>query len=85
MTAVREKPASFLAELDPGTEAYSNGNNLLNVVPPLQTEDEEYLCYFYHRHLDFRIPEVESLAELAGGGAPDVYYLLAVIMSFIPL
>jgi hypothetical protein len=27
---------------------------------------QEYLCYFYHRHLDYRIPEIEALAQLAG-------------------
>jgi hypothetical protein len=26
------------------------------------------MCYFLHRYLDFRVPEVESLAELAGAG-----------------
>lgn len=26
-----------------------------------------YLCYFLHRHLEFRLPEVESLAAMAGG------------------
>ena len=26
------------------------------------------LCYFLHRYLDFRVPEVDSLAELAGAG-----------------
>jgi tRNA (guanine10-N2)-methyltransferase len=31
-----------------------------------------YLCVFYHRLLDYRRPEVESLAELFGGpGAED--------------
>lgn len=28
-----------------------------------------YLCYFLHRHLDFRAAEFESLAQLAGVGA----------------
>lgn len=31
-----------------------------------------YLCVFYHRLLDYRRPEVQSLAELFGGpGAGD--------------
>lgn len=29
-----------------------------------------YLCYFLHRHLDYRIAEVEALAALAGCPAP---------------
>lgn len=34
--------------------------------------DMWYLCVFYHRLLDYRRPEVESLAELFGGpGAGD--------------
>ena len=28
----------------------------------------ELLCYFLHRYLDFRLPEVTSLAEMAGAG-----------------
>lgn len=28
---------------------------------------KRYLCYFIHRYLEFRIPEVEALAELAVG------------------
>ncbi len=27
-----------------------------------------YLCHFLHRHLDFRLSELESLAALAGVG-----------------
>lgn len=30
------------------------------------TSGKEYLCYFLHRLLDFRRPEFESVAELAG-------------------
>ena len=30
----------------------------------------KYLCYFIHRHLDFRLPELESLAQLAGYHEP---------------
>ncbi|GMH33774.1 hypothetical protein BSKO_01608 [Bryopsis sp. KO-2023] len=35
-------------------------------TPP---QENEYLCYFLHRWLDFRIPDVESAAELAGCGS----------------
>ena len=28
----------------------------------------ELMCYFLHRYLDFRLPEVTSLAEMAGAG-----------------
>eukprot|EP00850_Spirogloea_muscicola_P008336 SM000044S15983 [mRNA] locus=s44:346557:354690:- [translate_table: standard] len=29
-----------------------------------------FLCYFVHRHLDFRVPELEALARLAGALPP---------------
>lgn len=48
--------------LDHGTAAGS----------PLAAGRRRYLCYFLHRHLEFRLPEVESLARLAAewqGGA----------------
>ncbi len=32
------------------------------------TSGREYLAYFLHRHLDFRLPEIDSLIELAGQG-----------------
>lgn len=32
------------------------------------TSGREYLAYFLHRHLDFRLPEIDSLLELAGQG-----------------
>lgn len=32
------------------------------------TSGREYLAYFLHRHLDFRLPEIDSLVELAGQG-----------------
>ncbi len=42
------------------TDASSQG-----AEPPLK----RYLCYFLHRYLEFRIPEIEALAELALGKA----------------
>lgn len=51
---------------------HTEEKSLSNIVPFAATKDEEYLCYFYHRHLDFRIPEVESLAEMAGGEPPEI-------------
>ena len=42
------------------------------------------LCYFLHRYLDFRVPEVESLAEMAGcGGALEWYATTAQLLSLL--
>ena len=35
----------------------------------------ELLCYFLHRYLDFRVPEVSSLAELAGAGGQIAWWV----------
>lgn len=51
-------------EAEPDQRSAVNGAS--NIVPFSDARDREYLCYFYHRHLDFRIPEVEALAEVAG-------------------
>lgn len=32
---------------------------------PLVRNRKRFLCYFLHRHLEFRLPEVESLAQAA--------------------
>lgn len=34
---------------------------------PLTAGRRRFLCYFMHRHLEFRLPEVESLAAVAEG------------------
>eukprot|EP00850_Spirogloea_muscicola_P000378 SM000001S04780 [mRNA] locus=s1:2135765:2141850:- [translate_table: standard] len=34
-----------------------------------------FLCYFVHRHLDFRVPELEALARLAGAQPPFCHRL----------
>ncbi len=34
--------------------------------------DPWYLCYFIHRLLDFRLPDVESVAEAVGCGVDSV-------------
>ena len=34
---------------------------------PPQPGLKRYLCYFLHRFLEFRIPEIEALSELATG------------------
>lgn len=63
MAAVRHQAEVVEAEPD---ELRSAVNGVSNIVPFADARDREYLCYFYHRHLDFRIPEVEALAEVAG-------------------
>lgn len=40
---------------------------------PLTAGRRRFLCYFMHRHLEFRLPEIEALAALAEGhGAPSI-------------
>eukprot|EP00884_Botryococcus_braunii_P007411 jgi/Botrbrau1/16671/Bobra.0068s0087.1 len=58
--------SSLGVRADSNVAVRSEDSSFANIVPFRRTVDEEYLCYFYHRHLDFRIPEVESLAEMAG-------------------
>ena len=57
--------------LDHGTAGVSTG-------AALTAGRSRYLCYFVHRHLEFRLPEVESLAQAVpaaaqGEGPPVVW------------
>ncbi len=36
------------------------------------------LCYFMHRYLDFRLPEIESCAEMEGCGGQLAWCVLPV-------
>lgn len=51
-----------------------------NVCRPEPQDETEYLCYFMHRLLDFRHPEIRSLASLLGSRdnpkSPDVVFEL---------
>lgn len=38
---------------------------------PLAAGRRRLLCYFLHRHLEFRLPEVEALASLESRGGPQ--------------
>ncbi len=67
MSPVQDYSGSLGTSADSDVPVPSEAQSLSNIVPFTATKDEEYLCYFYHRHLDFRIQEVESLAEMAGG------------------
>ena len=45
---------------------HNNGASEQPAEGPADTADSrQYLCYFLHRMLDFRVPELESLASLA--------------------
>ncbi|KAL6076172.1 tRNA (guanine(10)-N2)-methyltransferase [Balamuthia mandrillaris] len=42
-------------------EDWPNGNGM-----PFGSDTVEYLCYFYHQRLDFRLPELHALAQMFG-------------------
>eukprot|EP00887_Chlorella_sp_A99_P004084 scaffold23.g4084.t1 len=58
--------------IDHGTAGEATAGMLAGEHPALLAGLKRYLCLFLHRFLEFRLPEVEALAGLAGGapGAP---------------
>lgn len=64
--------ATLLAIAEPQADACSA--QALGSHSAVITTEQHYLCYFLHRLLDFRIPEVESLAQGAGCHPQDVQW-----------
>jgi len=50
-------------------ESVPLGSTAPHIVPfrSILPGRQRFLCYFIHRHLAFRLPEVQGLAELAYG------------------
>lgn len=51
-----------------GGSSRSSGSGALPIAPSVVPGMKRYLCYFLHRYLEFRIPEIEALAETVAGG-----------------
>jgi hypothetical protein len=73
LEALLQHPA---AAAHPGTghqpEQHGSSQASTAAPPDLQQTTNRYMCYFLHRLLDFRVPELRALADMYGVKQLDI-------------